>query len=269
MYVNEEGVLISVSRTDLIENTLILPQSVKKIGREAIKNLPDLEEIVFPKELTEIGEHSISGTGIIRLTVPETVQVIGYEAFRGNEWLTIVKIPNVNTKFDGTAFIQCRSLNIVQIGAVKHQVRCLKFDVCYEVLAKKRVDVYQVYLVEPFKESARLGKLYVACKQGYVGDGVTIERAMQDCHNQYMTPDIKKAYKDITLDTLVNSHDYKRITGACDEGIMDWMKKQGFTEETTMSVRELLKILGNAYGSKIFAQFIADRYEERANEAKS
>lgn len=265
MYIDSNNVLKSVSAVDLKDKTLFIPHGVVEVGHEAIKNLPQLSSIVIPETVKRFATRSITNTGIIHLIIPQTVEEIDILAFENNEWLSIVEINNPDTKFDGTIVQNCRSLQTVRIGAIKHNVRCLKFGVAYAILSKKQVDVYTVYLVEPFRESTTgIGKLYVAVKQGVVGDGVTIKRAMEDCHNHYMTPSTILAYKDLTLDTQVNSYDYKRITGACDEGIIKWMQEEGFEENDTLSVRELIHRLKHAYGSDIFAQFVADRYKDRA-----
>lgn len=264
MYITSDNKLKSVSNIDIKENTLLIPYGVEVICSKAIDNLPTLTKIIFPATLKRIESHAISNTGIIHLVIPETITHIDNLAFENNKWLTILEITNPDTAFNGTVVQNCKSLTTVRVGALRYNVRCLKFGVAYEILNKKMVDVYTVYRVQPFKESTGIGALYVAVKQGVVGDGTTIKRAIEDCHNLYLTPNIIDAYKNITLDTQVNSFDYKRITGACDEGILAWMKDHNLTESSTMTVRELIGILNGAYGAKIFAQFIADRYRDRA-----
>ena len=267
MILSPDGkILKGVSPLDVRENTLIIPSGVEKVASRAIVDLPTLKNLIIPESLEAFDMDAINNTGIVHLVIPETVKRVADQAFAHNEWLTIVEFKSPETKFNGTALFDCRSLNFCKVGAIKYNVRCLKFGVCYQILSKHMFDIYTIYLVEPFKESTNIGKLYVALKQGVCGDGTTVARAIEDCHNNYMTPDIVQQYKDISLDALVGWYDYKRITGACDEGIVKWMKEKGFKENDKISVRELLKLLGNSYGSSTFIQFIADRYKDRMEE---
>ena len=269
MYITKDHVLTDVTALDIHDDTFIIPPDVVEVATNAINDLPELATLIIPPSVKKFCTHSVCNTGIIHLTLPKTVEVIDKFAFEHNEWLTIIEILNPDAHYDGTIISNCRSITIAQVGSARYKVKCLKYGAAFEILAKKMVDVYTVYAIQPWKGAASLGKLYAAVKSGVVGDGTTIARAMEDCHNQYLTPDIIEAYKDITLDTPIRSFDYKRITGACDEGILGWIKEQGYKEHDTLPARELIKVLGNAYGAHIFAQFIADRYKDRAEAKKN
>lgn len=269
MLVDTNNVLRETSVVDLKDNTLIIPYGVVEIAEGAIKDLPKLSNLIIPETVKIFRSRSVTNTGIVHLIIPENIVKINDCAFEGNPWLTILEICNPDTEFNGSIVQNCLSINSVRVGAMRFNVRCLKFGVAYEIISKKMIDIYTVYAIKPFKEAAKLGMLYAAVKQGVVGDGVSIKRAIEDCNNLYLTPNIKEAYKDITLDTLINSHDYKRITGACDEGIMEWLEKEGLTEADTMTARDLIYRLGKSFGAKDFAQFIADRYKDRAEARKN
>lgn len=264
MFVTLKGELKDVSPIDIHEGILNIPQGTKTIASNAIHDLPQLKTLVIPETVETFERDAVMKTGIVHLVVPETVKTIGCHAFAHNDWLTIVEVKNPNTVLDGTCVYDCQSITTFKVGMIKYNVRCLKYNVCYQILSKKMVDIYTVYLVEPFKGSATIGRVFVAVKQGVCGDGVSIERAIEDCHRNYMTPSIIEQYKDITLDTLVDWYDYKRITGACDEGIIDWMRQNGYGEKDKETVRVLIQKLGNSYGASTFAQFVADRYADRA-----
>lgn len=263
MFVTSKGELKDVSPIDIHEGILNIPYGTKVVATNAIYDLPQLTTLVIPETVETFERDAVMKTGIVHLVIPETVKTIAHHAFAHNDWLSIVEVKNPNTDLNGSCVFDCKSISLFKIGMVRYNVRCLKYNVCYQILSKKAVDIYTVYLVEPFKGSATIGKVFVAVKQGVCGDGVSIERAIEDCHRNYMTPSIIEQYKDITLDTLVDWYDYKRITGACDEGILEWMHNNGYKDKDKEKVRVLIEKLGTAYGASIFAQFVADRYADR------
>lgn len=69
----------------------LLPDSLLEIGDGAFMSCKKLTEITLPPKLTTIGQNAFMSTGLSRVTVPESVEDIGYSAFgysldeRGNE----------------------------------------------------------------------------------------------------------------------------------------------------------------------------------------
>ena len=274
MYVTDSNVLREVSPLDVHNGILNIPHGVVRIGRDSIVNL-NIKTIVFPDTLRIIESNAIHGTDLIRVEIPSQVEQIEDNAFSNNNWLTSFIVSSPNTKFTGNALSYCRSLDMVQVGLIKYPVHCLLLGAPYRILSKKQIGVYQIFYVELFKRTERdeneklPEKLYVAQKGGVAGDGSSIKRAMENCDKKYLTPDIIQAYKNITLDTKIGVDDYRRITGACDTGAIEWLKEHNLTEDDRLPVRDVIQLLDGDYGSSIFTQFVADRYKERSEERKN
>ena len=113
---------------------LIIPESVKSIGKAAFANCNSLEEVVIPDQLNEIREQAfiycnalkkISLPSIItsigeytffycsaltEITIPEGVTSIGYRAFGYCGALTSIKLPESLKSIGKQAFQQCSVL---------------------------------------------------------------------------------------------------------------------------------------------------------------
>lgn len=83
-------------------------------------------EIVIPEQIdnvtvTEIGYQAfINCTGIVSVTIPDTVKIISYDAFKGCTALTTVNIPESVTEILNYSFSECTSLTSISIpGSVK------------------------------------------------------------------------------------------------------------------------------------------------------
>jgi hypothetical protein len=68
----------------------------------------------------------------------------------------------------------------------------------------------------------------------------SIKHAIKGLQNK-----IKKETFEITSETLVTCAIFKKITGACQTGIENWLLKHNFTRNTKMKAIELLQILKN------------------------
>lgn len=266
MFVDEAGVLQKVSPLDIKAGIVTIPYGTKVIGAHSIANIEGVEALLIPETVTKIESHAIYGTGIVHLEIPATVTAIKPEAFANNRWLTTLVIGNENAQFDNTIVKNCRVLGAVKIGDKMQVVQCLDNGTPYHVISKKQYNVYQLFYVELFHDTIpEVRKFFFAKKQNVFGEGSNIHEAMQDCDEKYMTSEIIQKYAEITLDTLIDSHDYQTITGACDNGTADWLKEHGLKETDKKSVREIIKLLNEDSGAQLFMQFVADRYKDRAN----
>ena len=95
---------------------LILPESVEFLRDYALNNAFELESIVFPEHLTELGERSVSGYWIRKLTVP-VCDSIGQAAFQGMGNLEEVILSDGITAISTDMFKECRNLKQVTVPA--------------------------------------------------------------------------------------------------------------------------------------------------------
>ncbi len=63
--------------------SVILPDTLKKIGEEAFGTISSLESIDIPNSVTEIGAFAFLNSGLTSLVIPDTVVNIGFHAFYG------------------------------------------------------------------------------------------------------------------------------------------------------------------------------------------
>lgn len=77
--------------TDCRMTAVVIPRSVKVIGREAFIQCYGLTAVAIPNSVEEIGERAFSWCGSLSaVSIPDSVRVIGEEVFRGCEDLSYV-----------------------------------------------------------------------------------------------------------------------------------------------------------------------------------
>ena len=95
--------------------SIVIPDSVTKIGNKAFIGCHSLQNIVIPESVTKIGNKAfISCHSLQNIVIPESVTKIGDEAFKWCKSLQSVVIPESVTKIGKEVFYECSSLqNIV------------------------------------------------------------------------------------------------------------------------------------------------------------
>lgn len=140
----ENGALINVQEHVLLaypakraEKTCVISSDVVKIAPDAFENANNLEQVVLPDGLVEIGERAFQHSGLTAIDLPDTVQVIRPDAFSycynvaslhlskglteinhcfySLSALTEIEIPNNITAIEGWCFRNCENLTSVII----------------------------------------------------------------------------------------------------------------------------------------------------------
>ena len=96
--------------------SLVIPDSVTRIGEGAFLWCSSLSEIVIPSSVTSIG-HSAFGDcySLTSIAIPSSVTSIGEGAFNGCSSLTDIAIPDSVTSIGDNTFMGCTSLSSLVI----------------------------------------------------------------------------------------------------------------------------------------------------------
>ena len=109
--ITEEGELLSSNGNLLLvdsEGTLVLPESVKKIGSGAFSGVSGLKKIIIPGSVKEIASNAFSNNKTLETVVlNEGIEIIGISAFSQCDSLTNVQLPSTVKKIGSYAFYYC------------------------------------------------------------------------------------------------------------------------------------------------------------------
>lgn len=124
-YTSIDGVLFNKSETEIIDypnyteaEFYAIPQSVTSIGEYAFSgDVPSLKTIVIPDTITKIGNSAFMDFyGLEYINIPDSVTVIGDNAFNGCTELASITIPYSVTEIGDSAFRYCSSLQSVSLS---------------------------------------------------------------------------------------------------------------------------------------------------------
>ena len=144
-FVSSDGVLFSKDKTRLLQypaaksaTSFAIPNSVKKIDKEAFYGCNRLTSITIPNSITRIedatfydtgitsieipnsvtyiGEHAFSQTKLTSVKLPESVASLGDNVFANNDDLTRIELNGKITKIPINAFYQCEALTTIVWG---------------------------------------------------------------------------------------------------------------------------------------------------------
>ena len=89
--------------------------------------------------------------------------------------------------------------------------------------------------------------------------GATLQEARDGLMFKISSRDTSE-FKSWKLSKIISKRDairaYRMITGACEQGVRQWMNQQGKTPEK-ISVKDLIKLTKGAYGNETFEKFFA------------
>ena len=95
--------------------SLRLEGGITSVGRSAFEEMRNLEAVDLGNHLTSIMAAAFSGTGLVSIEFPETLEIIDVQAFAHTR-LTTVELPDSLQYLDREAFIRCPELVHVTIG---------------------------------------------------------------------------------------------------------------------------------------------------------
>lgn len=126
------------------------------------------------------------------------------------------------------------------------------FDGIFKIVDKvTQKEEYTIYHTRDWDDC----KGFVIQKGQYTAHADTIRKGIADVHFKIARKHY--IYNPISMEDYVTRMDYRLITGACRDGIKDWMDRNGIKAKR-MKVKNLLPLLEgtNAYGVSKFKQLI-------------
>jgi hypothetical protein len=124
------------------KNNIRIPRKIKKlpvsrIGDNAFSNPESgLVSVTIPNTVTSIGDSAFQGcSNLVRLTIPKSVTIIEDAAFAGCTGLTSVIIPNKVTSIGACVFFLCESLTVIIIPAGVTSIGEWAFSRCAKLTA--------------------------------------------------------------------------------------------------------------------------------------
>jgi len=133
-----DGFLIDKSKQALlfavrhkIKGTCCIPEGVREIASNAMKDCEGLEGIIIPDSVTKIGSHAFDNCSHMKnAVIPNSVSVIEYGAFHGCSSLEEATIPNSVQVIESGVFSGCKSLGKVSIPNSVQIIRGNAFRGC-------------------------------------------------------------------------------------------------------------------------------------------
>lgn len=89
--------------------------TITEIGKECFNEHYKLERVILPKKLLRISEYAFAYTNIKQITLPYTIEVIGFRSFCSTP-LEKIQLPNNLNMLDEGVFSDCRKLKKVEVG---------------------------------------------------------------------------------------------------------------------------------------------------------
>jgi len=152
LQIESDGTLTGVTDKNALAGSLVIPNTVTKIGDNAFEGCTKLTSVTMADNVTEIENNAFKGcskltnvtigsgvtsikdrafqncTELTSLTIGKSVTKIGYGAFSECGKLTRITIPDSVTEIGDHAFEKCDALNAVTIGArvtkIGHRAFC-------------------------------------------------------------------------------------------------------------------------------------------------
>ena len=144
-YCSKDGVLYSKDMSILVavpcgKESIVLPDSVIKIGYSALAGCENLTSIEIPNSVTEIEDEAfIDCSNLTSIEIPDSVTVIGNKAFWGCYGLTSIKIPDSVIVIRDSAFLWCSSLTEMHF---KHMTPIVFSDLAFWQLDISNITLY-------------------------------------------------------------------------------------------------------------------------------
>lgn len=106
---------------------------VTKIGDKAFQNCQNVNSVIVPDSVTEIGSYAFANSSLKSISLPSTIETIKYYCFARSYSLLSIDIPNSVITIEDCAFLNCSSLTSVNMTNSVEALGSSAFAVCYSL----------------------------------------------------------------------------------------------------------------------------------------
>ena len=106
--------------------------TITEIGKECFHEYENLESVILPKNLLRISDYAFACTNIKEITLPYTIEVIGFRSFCSTP-LEHIQLPNNLIALEENAFGECQRLKKVEVGQILEIISPYCFSNCIKL----------------------------------------------------------------------------------------------------------------------------------------
>lgn len=239
--------------------TVVIPDSVIQIGKELFEGCTFLRSVVLSNSITEITNRMFGGCqSLLDITIPNSVTRIGEDAFDGCESLSNIVIPNNVTYIGDNAFWKCTSLTqVIFLGTVEIIGEDI-FEGCTSlsqiVIPSGTTNKFKEMLpdyIDMFVEDEYIGKVNNPLEWSPIGDKFTLEEVCE-ATEMFNINDVDGDKADITAVEFSDGSTFLRISIPFKDGSSIELKagkniQEGFEKGDKIKIaliygQELIKI---------------------------
>ncbi|MBO5557301.1 leucine-rich repeat domain-containing protein [Ruminococcus sp.] len=122
-----------------IFTSVVIPDSITNIGKEAFRGCNKLIEVTIPNSVETLGEHAFSGcVALESVVISKNLTAINYGTFYGCKKLTSITLPYGITSVGSTAFSGCTSLKNIDLP---DSVTTIDSHAFYNCTALKNINI--------------------------------------------------------------------------------------------------------------------------------
>lgn len=115
---------------DLGVTRVVVEEGVTSVGAFAFYEVATLEKVTLPPSLTVIGNEAFKGSGLVQVTIPDSVERIDAGAFKWSDSLISVTLPNRRLTLGDSIFDSCDNLTEVIMPADFTAIGSRMFSYC-------------------------------------------------------------------------------------------------------------------------------------------
>lgn len=133
--------------------SVILPDTVEAIGDGAFAQCYNLESVIFTPSLKTIGREAFRNCGFKTITIPDTVESLGYSMLADNRKLQYCKLPENITEIPDYMFACDEKLKNVEFSSSLTKIGNNAFSGCYALEAVSIPDTVKIIGDHAFSKS--------------------------------------------------------------------------------------------------------------------